>query len=111
MYGQVCKKSRIEKVTEVKNFQDPSFNIAYQTFELEIEATGTSDFFPSNEEVVEKNEIVLETVNVIVENAEMESKRDVSTIPSNCEIVDDAHSIQVASVNVIDDATNGNIQQ
>ena len=51
---------------------------------------------------------MLETVTVTVENAEMESTRDVGTIPSNCEIVDDAHSLQVALVNVIDDATNGN---
>ena len=50
---------------------------------------------------------MLETVNVTVENAEMISKRDVGIIPSNCEIVDDGHSLQVASVNVIDDATNG----
>ena len=39
------KKSRIEKVTEVKDFQDPSSYITYQIFELETEATGTSDFF------------------------------------------------------------------
>ena len=51
---------------------------------------------------------MLETVNVTVENAETESTRDVGTIPSNCEIADDAHSLQVASVNVINDATNGN---
>ena len=108
MYKQVCKKSKIEKVAEIKSFQDPSSNIACQTFELEAEASGTSDFFPSNQEVVEENEFVLETVNVTVENAEMESTRDVGAIPSYCEIVDDAHSLKVASVNVIDDATNGN---
>ena len=50
---------------------------------------------------------MLETVYVTRENAEMDFTRDSGTIPSNCEIVDDAHSLQVASVNVIDDATNG----
>ena len=51
---------------------------------------------------------MLETVNVTVENAEMKSSRDVGTTPSNRDIVDDAHSLQVATVNVIDDATNSN---
>ena len=39
---------------------------------------------------------MLEFVSATVEDAEMESIRDVGAIPSNCEIVDDAHSLQVA---------------
>ena len=76
MYGQVCKKSRIDKVNKVKKSQNLFSDITFQISEQEAEATGTfKSKFLSNEEVFENIEISSKASNNLVENVDIHSLR------------------------------------
>ena len=62
-FDKFVKKSKIDQVAQVKNSQDSFSNTTYQISEQEVEATGTSESFFINEEVIEDIEISYEISN------------------------------------------------